>query len=491
MKFLNALLCGALLFSEVSATKKLTPSQVEGDIKKSKLRKTLEDLNSIAKKNGGNRAFGFPGYKASVDYISKQLKGQYGKHLDTYIQPFNYTFEQTKDIWVRGPDGEDVYVITLIYNVGTPTPDGVTAPLVLVPIDDERGSGCFADQWEGVDAKDKLALVKRGSCAISDKLKLAKKAGARGVLLVNNQPGEGITSATLSAENLELIVPVGVISLEVGTAWRKRIEGGEKLEVTLLVDSFHETRETWNIIAETKQGDPNNVVMMGAHLDSVQAGPGINDDGSGTAGILEIAKSFTKYTGYKNKVRFAWWGAEESGLAGSYYYGEQLTEEEADRIRFYFNYDMIGSPKPKYWVQASKPADRVGGDILAAWLKKKGKTVEWEEFGESSDYAAFVELGIPSSGIFTGADAETDPCYHLECDTINNIHWGALTLNTKTAGRAAAQFALSLKGVPPRDKTTPNPKSKRAVAARFEQWQKKKTLASNAHKCNHKTKVVV
>lgn len=67
-----------------------------------------------------------------------------------------------------------------------------------------------------------------------------------------------------------------------------------------------------------------------------------------------------------------------SGLAGSYFYGEQLTEKEADSIRFYFNYDMIGSPKPQYWVQASKPADRVGGDILAAWLRKKGKKVEWE-----------------------------------------------------------------------------------------------------------------
>jgi hypothetical protein len=79
----------------------------------------------------------------------------------------------------------------------------------------------------------------------------------------------------------------------------------------------------------------------------------------------------------------------------------------------------------------------------------------------------------------------------LACDTIDNIHWGALTLNTKAAGRAAAQFALSLKGVPGRDKVTPNPKSKRAVAARFEQWQKKKTLAGTAHKCNHKTKEVV
>ncbi|CAG7559253.1 unnamed protein product [Fusarium equiseti] len=489
MKFFNALLYGALLFSEVSATKKLTPSQVEGDIKKSKLRKTLVDLNNIGKKNGGNRAFGLPGYKASVDYIYKELN-KHKKYLDTTIQPFNFTFEQTRDIQVRGPDGEDVYVITLIYNVGTPE-GGVTAPLVALPVDDTRGSGCFADQWEGVDAKDKLVLVKRGACAISDKLKLAKKAGARGVLLVHNAPGEGITSATLSAENLELIVPVGVIPLEVGTAWRTRIEAGEKLEVTLLVDSFYETRLTWNIISETKLGDPKNVVMMGAHLDSVQEGPGINDDGSGTAGILEIAKSFAKYTGYKNKVRFAWWGAEESGLAGSYHYGEQLTEEEADAIRFYFNYDMIGSPKPKYWVQASKPADRVGGDILAAWLRKKGKTVEWEEFGESSDYAAFIALGIPSSGIFTGADADTDPCYHLACDTIDNIHWDALTLNTKTAGRAAAQFALSLKGVPARDKTSPNPKDKRAIAARFEHWQKKRTLAGNAHKCNHKTKEVV
>lgn len=276
-----------------------------------RLRKTLQDLNDIGIKNGGNRAFGLPGYKASLDYIVNQIQGKYGKYLDTYVQPFNHTFEQTRDISVRGPDGEDVYVITLMYNTATPTPDGVTAPLVLVPVDDERGSGCFEDQWVGIDATNKLALVKRGACAISDKLKLAKKAGARGVILVNAAPGENISSATLGAENLGLIVPVGVIPLEVGTAWRERIEGGEKLEVTLMVDSIAEIRGSWNIISETKQGDPNNVVMLGAHLDSVQAGPGINDDGSGTAAVLEIAKSFTKYKGYKNKVRFAWWGAEE------------------------------------------------------------------------------------------------------------------------------------------------------------------------------------
>lgn len=277
----------------------------------SRLRRTLEDLNKIADKNGGNRAFGLPGYKASLDYILDQVQGKYGKYLDTFVQPFNHTFEQTRDIWVRGPDGEDVYVITLQYNTATPTPDGVTAPLVAIPVDDERGSGCFEDQWEGFDAKDKLVLVKRGTCAISDKLKFAKIAGARGVILVNQNPGKDISSATLSAENILDIVPVGVITLEDGTAWRERLEAGEDLEATLLVDSVFESRETWNIISETKEGDPNNVVFLGAHLDSVQEGPGINDDGSGTATILEIAKSFTKYKGYKNKVRFAWWGAEE------------------------------------------------------------------------------------------------------------------------------------------------------------------------------------
>ena len=227
------------------------------------------------------------------------------------MQPFNHTFESTRDIWVKGPDGKKVYAVTLMYNSATPLPDGVTAALIDTPVDDTRGSACFADQWKGIDATGKIALVKRGTCPISDKLKLAKAAGAKAVILYNNQPGEKISGATLSAENLGQLVPVGVITLEVGTAWKDRLTKGEELKVTLLVDSIAEERESWNVISETKEGDPNNVVMLGAHLDSVQAGPGVNDDGSGTAGLLEIVSSITQYKGFKNKVRFAWWGAEE------------------------------------------------------------------------------------------------------------------------------------------------------------------------------------
>ena len=230
--------------------------------------------------------------------------------MDTFVQPFTHLFQTTNKISLTGPDGQAVDVVTLMYNTATPLPKGVTAPLIDTPVDDVRGSGCFADQWTGIDATGKIALVKRGVCAISDKLKLAREHGALAVVLYHQTSGE-ISGATLGADNIGKIVPVGVVHLEKGQEWSQRLASGEKLQVTLLVDSIAEERPSWNIISETKEGDPNNVVMLGAHLDSVQAGPGVNDDGSGTAALLEIMGSFKKYKGFKNKVRFAWWGAEE------------------------------------------------------------------------------------------------------------------------------------------------------------------------------------
>jgi hypothetical protein len=198
------------------------------------------------------------------------------------VQPFTHIFASTRSIDLVGPEGEDVRVDTLQYNNPTTLPGGNTGVLVNVPIDDERGSGCYADQWEGIDVTGSIALIKRGTCAISDKLRLARNLGAVGAILIHNVPGDRITAATLSAENIGQIAPVGVVTYEQGMAWYERVEAGESLTVTLTVDAVAEERETWNIISETKEGDPNNVVMLGAHLDSVQQGPGINDDGSGS-----------------------------------------------------------------------------------------------------------------------------------------------------------------------------------------------------------------
>ncbi|SPO02938.1 related to aminopeptidase Y precursor, vacuolar [Cephalotrichum gorgonifer] len=457
--------------------KRLRPDKVAADIKTADLKSTLEDLYEVAQANGGNRAFGLPGYQASVDYVVDRLS-RHSKDVDVSVQPFTHTFEQTREISVKGPDGEEVYAITLLYNPATPE-GGITAPLIDTPVNDEIGSGCTEELWEGIDATGKLALVKRGLCDLSSKLKLARAHGALGVILYNQTPGTNYSSATLGAENRFDIVPTAVIPLEVGTEWSARLAAGEEVSVSLLVDSIFEERETWNVIAETKEGDPNNVVFLGAHLDSVQAGPGINDDGSGTAGLLVFLDSLVKYKGIKNKVRFGWWGAEESGLVGSTYYTSQLSPEEADKHRYYFNYDMIGSPNPSYVVYEG---EAIGSEKLFSYIDKAGKPAEFGAFGSSSDYVGFLDLGIPSSGLFTGAGAPEDACYHLACDDLDNISWEAITLNTKAAAHVAAEFALSLEGIPARNSSTTT--AKRAEVD-LRSWDSVIAQVEAAKPCSH------
>ena len=145
-----------------------------------RLRRVLRALDKIGRDNGGTRAFGTPGYKASVDYVLERAQTRFGKEMDTYVQPFNFTYDETLEIYVHGPEGEDVFVISPQYNPPTPLPDGIEAPLINTPVNDETGSMCLPEQWEGIDATGKLALVKRGICDVSTKLKLAKAHGALG-----------------------------------------------------------------------------------------------------------------------------------------------------------------------------------------------------------------------------------------------------------------------------------------------------------------------
>ncbi len=140
----------------------------------------LWNLNHIAQTNSGNRAFGEPGFKASLDFVLERAQTRFRDQFDTVVQPFNHTYDKTLTIKVTGPDAENVFVVSPQYNPATPLPGGITAKLVDTPVDDERGSGCFAEQWAGVDATGKMALVKRGICAVADKLKLAKAHGALG-----------------------------------------------------------------------------------------------------------------------------------------------------------------------------------------------------------------------------------------------------------------------------------------------------------------------
>ncbi|MGL5851974.1 MAG: M20/M25/M40 family metallo-hydrolase [Phycicoccus sp.] len=182
---------------------------------------------------------------------------------------------------------------------------------------------------------------------------------------------------------------------------------------------------------------------MGAHLDSVGGGPGINDNGTGTAAVLEVALEYAASGQVpRNTIRVGFWGAEELGLLGSTHYVNTLSAAERDRIEVYLNYDMVGSPNPGYFVYDDNPAGDAARDEMTAWYDDQGIPWEYIDVQGRSDHAAFRSYGIPTSGIFSGAEsrktsaqaqkwggtanAAFDPCYHRSCDTTSNIDVTAL-----------------------------------------------------------------
>lgn len=173
-----------------------------------------------------------------------------------------------------------------------------------------------------------------------------------------------------------------------------------------------ETRWSNNLIATTKGGDQNNIVFAGAHSDSVPQGAGINDNGSGSIGILDVALRLPLFS-VKNAVRFAWWTAEEYGLVGSEYYVAQLSEAEKAKIALYLNFDMIASPNYIYGVydgdgSAFNTTGPAGSDdiehVFEKYFKSVGLNTVPSEFDGRSDYGPFLDVGIPSGGLFTGAE---------------------------------------------------------------------------------------
>ncbi|MBF6045072.1 M20/M25/M40 family metallo-hydrolase [Streptomyces sp. NRRL B-1677] len=212
----------------------------------------------------------------------------------------------------------------------------------------------------------------------------------------------------------------------------------------------------YNLIADWPGGDADHVVFAGAHLDSVSAGPGINDNGSGSAGVLETALAVAR-EGYKpaKHLRFGWWGAEELGMRGSSYYVNQLPAGERGKIDAYLNFDMIGSPNPGYFVYGY---DQNLKALFENWFAAKNIATEIDTEGDGrSDHAPFQQAGIPVGGLFSGADYRKtaaqaqkwggtagqpfDRCYHASCDTSANINDKALDTNTDAI--ASAVWTLS------------------------------------------------
>jgi aminopeptidase S len=228
---------------------------------------------------------------------------------------------------------------------------------------------------------------------------------------------------------------------------------------TTTLQSFSTSAGTsYNVIAEWPHGDANHVVMAGSHLDSVSSGPGINDNGSGSAGVLETALAYAA-SGQtpKNRLRFGFWGAEELGLLGSKYYVNNLPSVERDKIELYLNFDMIASPNPGYFVYDDNPAGNGARDDLVSYFTSKSVQTEFIDVQGRSDHAAFRSLGIPTAGTFSGAEGTKssaqatkwggtagqafDPCYHRSCDNISNLNLTSLDRQIDAIGHMIWNYA--------------------------------------------------
>ncbi|EDU46237.1 leupeptin-inactivating enzyme 1 precursor [Pyrenophora tritici-repentis] len=415
---------------------------IQAEIKTEKLMGNLEAFDDIAKANGGNRAFGLPGYAASVDYMLAKTQNT---HFKTWTQDFPALFNQISSISFS-VSNTSYRVIGLSYSPST-TSEGLTLPLVLGASGPE---GCTNEAYENLDVAGKIVLVQRGSCpdgtTLAGRMKPAAAAGASAVIIYASDTAN-VTGGTLSNPN-PAYVSTGYINLSDAEPLVARLQAGEAVTAYFQQTQTVETRITQNVFTETKDGDPTNVIMLGAHLDSVQAGAGINDDGSGSTLILEIAKALRRFN-VKNKVRFAWWGAEENGLLGSKYYTQNLLPSEANNILTYLNFDMVsrgyfgvfdgdGSSFNLSGAAGSAAIEQ----LFVKHFEKEGVPVTPARFTGGSDYQSFMNIGKPVGGLHTGTGVAQDPCYHQACDTIDNPNPETLTINAKAAAHVLSILAM-------------------------------------------------
>jgi Iap family predicted aminopeptidase len=374
------------------------------------LRAHLRALQEIADANGGNRAAGTPGDEASVEYVSERLR-KAGWRVSLEPVTFPYFDERSPPRLDDLEVGDDFR--TLSYS-GSGSVEGPVRRL---------GLGCARSDFRALEEGD-VAVVARGECFFRDKARHAASAGAAALVIVDGESDEP-PSATLGAPGIR--IPVLAVGAEAGRSLGPRVE--------VEVDAVSERRRTANVIAETAGGRGERVVMAGGHLDSVPAGAGINDNGSGTAALLEVADALGgRAPGAR--IRLAFWGAEELGLIGSRRYVRELDPEERERIAAYLNLDMVGSPEPEHGVYSD--ADPAIERLLRRLV---GPEAEEENAGGNSDHAPFQREGIPVGGLFTGAGEPNDPCYHRACDDITNVDMQVLVEMTRTAGEAVERLS--------------------------------------------------
>jgi Zn-dependent M28 family amino/carboxypeptidase len=439
-------------------------------------------LQQIADDNGGNRVGGSVAYAESRDYVIEKLEAA---GYDVTTQAFEFLFNadatpptlrQESPTPTTYVDGTEYASMTFSGSIASTTATVWAVDLALpqAPGPGLTTSGCEAADFAGMPAGS-IALMQRGTCPFGQKADMATAAGAIASVIFNDGGDAGrvgIINGTLGPGTHG---PAVGTTLALGQDLANGISSGNTGSVaTIRIDRVEEVRTTHNVIAETATGNPDRVVVVGAHLDSVPRGPGINDNGSGSAAILEIAEVFAAQgREARNKLRFMWFGAEEFGLLGSNAYVASLSQADRDQIMAMINFDMIGSPNyVRFIYDGDNSAFPVGPgaaegppgsayieSLFTDYFNSVGLASDETPFSGRSDYGPFIAVGIPAGGLFTGAEgvktaeqqaiyggtagAQYDPCYHLACDTYdNNSNTGLDQMSD-----AAAHVALTLSRV--------------------------------------------
>ncbi len=421
----------------------------------------LQRFQEIADRNGGSRADGTPGFDASVDYVAKLLQD---KGFDVQIPEFQRleTVTAGKPSLVIGGRNFQVDQASLL----APTqPRGVSG-LVVEPT---RPAGCRAGDYADVP-KGGVAVVDDTGCSVVDKHNAATAHGAV-ALVVISAGGQGGSPRGLFPRGYYdgLKIPVGIAGTDAGTALRRTGSA-----VRLVLDGRTKKVRSRNILAQTKTGSTSDVVMVGAHLDGAAGSPGVNDNATGVAAVLETALQLGSSPQAKNAVRFAFWGAEESGLAGSLDYVFGRSRDELNDIALYLNFDLLGSSNAGFFTydgDQSGPSPVDGVPIgsaglertLAGYLNLAGKRPADLPLQQRTDYQSFLTAGVPVGGMTTGATevktkvqarlwggqvgAPFDPNYHTPRDRLDAVNRDAYALMGSGVAFAVGTYATSIDGV--------------------------------------------
>ena len=490
MRTLRLFTCAAVIAACLTAT----PAAIAAppDVDSTRLEKLVtvqgitehqRALQNIADLNGGTRYTRTPGYTASAAYVKATLeKAGYDARYEMFNMPEWHEnaapvlrqISPTNKSYIAGSAADDNSPsVDFIAFEHAPTKSLSNVKVVptndiVIPSPGGTTSGCEMSDFPAATSG-AIALIQRGTCGFTTKLQNAVKAGAIGVILFNEGDTAGRRNALFRSADPGYSIPAVLSSFAVGQELYNAYKAGQNPTVNLATNGVDVEKLYPNVVAETKRGDANHMVLLGAHLDSVPAGPGVNDDGSGTSFQLELAEQLAKPgTPPRNKIRFLWFGGEEDGLVGSQYYAAHLSDAEVARTDMMLDTDMIASPNfarlvydgdgSTFGPEVSGPAGSGTVErVLTDYWTKRGMVSEPIPFDGRSDYVGFVNRGIPAGGVFAGAEApktaaqvaryggvqgeQLDPCYHEACDTYSTITGQppASTMNTFASNPTLAQ----------------------------------------------------